>query len=66
MPVVWWDHEGNEAQPPERAGPSFLDWLAAEVRERAAEAKWSYLRWLASSLRAARSLARDALRARAK
>ncbi|HEU4342460.1 MAG TPA: SMI1/KNR4 family protein [Candidatus Binatia bacterium] len=65
-PIVWWNHAGNEAQRPERAGPSFLDWLAAEVRERAAEEKWSYLRRLASNLRAVRSFARDVLRARRK
>ncbi len=63
-PVVWWDHEGNETQRPRRAGTSFLDWLAAEVRDRAAEAKWSYLRRLTSRLRAIRSFARDVMRAR--
>jgi hypothetical protein len=42
-PIVWWDHEGTEAQQPEVAGPSFLDWLEAELRERAAEEKGSLL-----------------------
>lgn len=65
-PVVWWDHAGNEAQQPQRVGPSFLDWLAAEVRERASEERWSNLRRLASRLRAALSFARDVLRTRAK
>jgi hypothetical protein len=65
-PIVWWDHEGDEAQRPERADPSFLDWLDAEVRESAAEAKWSYLRRLASTLRTIRSFAREVLRNRAK
>ena len=62
-PVVWWDHEGDETQRPQRAGTSFLDWLAAEVRERAAEAKWWYLRSLMSNIR---GFARDVMRARAK
>jgi hypothetical protein len=65
-PVVWWDHAGNEAQQPQRVGPSFLDWLAAEVRERASEERSSNLRRLASRLRAALSFARDVLRTRAK
>jgi hypothetical protein len=65
-PVVWWDHAGDEAQLLERAAPSFLDWLVAEIRDRAAEEKWSYLRRLVLRLRAVRSFARDVLRARAK
>jgi hypothetical protein len=65
-PVVWWDHAGDEAQSPERAAPCFLDWLAAEVRQRAAEEKWSYLRRLAFRLRDILSFARDVLRARGK
>lgn len=65
-PVVWWDHQGDETQRPQRAGTSFLDWLSAEVRERAAETKWSSLRGLTSRLRAARSFARDVMKARAK
>ena len=65
-PVVWWDHAGGEAQSPGRAAPCFLDWLAAEVRDRAAEEKWSYLMRLAFRLRAVLSFARDVLRARAK
>lgn len=52
--VVWWDHERDEAQRPERAAPSFLDWLEGELRERAAEPKGSrlsilpriYLEWI--------------------
>jgi hypothetical protein len=65
-PVVWWDHAGDEAQSPERAASSFLDWLAAEVRERAAEERWSYLRRLAFRLRGVLSFAREVLRARGK
>jgi hypothetical protein len=42
-PVVWWDHEGDEAQRPEPAAPSFLDWLERELRERAAEPRESHL-----------------------
>jgi hypothetical protein len=42
-PVVWWDHEGDEAQQPELAASSFLDWLEQELRERAAEPKGSHL-----------------------
>jgi len=65
-PVVWWDHAGGEAQSPERAASSFLDWLAAEVRERAAEERWSYLRRLVLRLRGVLSFAREVLRARGK
>jgi len=65
-PVVWWDHQGDDTQRPQRAGTSFRDWLSADVRERAAETTWSYLRGLTSRLRAARSFARDVMRARAK
>ena len=36
-PIVWWDHELDEDQSPEAAAPSFLDWIEAELRERAAE-----------------------------
>jgi hypothetical protein len=36
--VVWWDHEGDETQPLQLAALSFLDWLAAELQERAVEA----------------------------
>jgi len=42
-PVVWWDHEGDEAQHPEGAASSFLDWLERELHERAAEPKGSHL-----------------------
>ena len=42
-PIVWWDHEGSEVRPPELVAPSFLDWIEAELRERAAEAKESLL-----------------------
>lgn len=65
-PVVWWDHQGDDTQRPQRAGTSFRDWFSADVRERAAETRWSYLRGLTSRLRAARSFARDVMRARAK
>ncbi|HEY6363903.1 MAG TPA: SMI1/KNR4 family protein [Candidatus Binatia bacterium] len=65
-PVVWWDHAGNETQQPQRVGPSFLDLLVAEVRERAAEERWSNLRRFVSRLRVALRFARDVLRARAK
>ena len=60
-PVVWWDHEGNAAQRPEPAALSFVDWLAAERRERAREGKWSYLACL---VRAAGSFAREVFRGR--
>jgi hypothetical protein len=36
-PVVWWDHEQGDDQTPEVAGPTFLDWVEAELREAAAE-----------------------------
>jgi hypothetical protein len=42
-PVVWWDHEGDEAQHPEPAASSFLDWLEQELHEMAAEPKGSHL-----------------------
>jgi SUKH superfamily protein len=42
-PIVWWDHVQDEDQTPEEAGPSFLDWLEAELQERAAEEKGSLL-----------------------
>ena len=42
-PVVWWDHELDEAQSPEEAAPSFLDWIETELRERAAEEPGSLL-----------------------
>ena len=42
-PVVWWDHEGDETQEHEVAAPSFLDWLEAELKERAEEAPGSLL-----------------------
>jgi hypothetical protein len=45
-PVVWWDHERDEAQHPELAASSFLDWLERELHERAAEPKGSRLAWL--------------------
>jgi hypothetical protein len=53
-PVVWWDHEGDEAQHPEPAAYSFLDWLERELDERAAEPRGSrlsmlphvYLQWI--------------------
>jgi hypothetical protein len=41
--VVWWDHEGDEAQHPELAASSFLNWLERELHERAAEPKGSHL-----------------------
>jgi hypothetical protein len=41
--IVWWDHEQDEDQTPEAAGASFLDWLEAELQERAAEEKGSLL-----------------------
>jgi hypothetical protein len=44
--VVWWDHEGDEAQHPELAASSFLDWLERELHERAAEPRGSRLAWL--------------------
>jgi SMI1-KNR4 cell-wall len=58
-PVVWWDHEGDEAQQPELAASSFLDWLERELHERAAEAKGSpldmltdiYLGWIRTWLK---------------
>ncbi len=40
---MWWDHEQDETQQPEIAGRSFLDWLEAELKERAAEGKGSLL-----------------------
>jgi hypothetical protein len=46
-PIVWWDHEADVDQEPEIAGPSFLDWLETELRERAAEEKGSLLDSLA-------------------
>lgn len=42
-PIVWWDHELDDDQIPEAAGASFLDWLEAELRERAAEEKGTLL-----------------------
>ena len=42
-PVVWWDHEGDEAQRPEPAASSFLDWLQQELHEMGAAPKGSYL-----------------------
>ena len=42
-PVVWWDHELDEQQPPEPAAPSFVDWLQAELEEIASEEKGSRL-----------------------
>lgn len=41
--IVWWDHEADPDEPPEAAGASFLEWLQAELRERAAEEKGSLL-----------------------
>jgi hypothetical protein len=41
--VVWWNHEADEAQRPEPAASSFLDWLEQELYERAAEPKGSHL-----------------------
>jgi hypothetical protein len=41
--VVWWDHEAGDDQQPEPAAPGFLDWIEAEVRERAAEEPGSLL-----------------------
>ena len=45
--VVWWDHELDADQEPEIAGPSFLDWLETELRERATEEKGSLLESMA-------------------
>jgi hypothetical protein len=45
-PVVWWDHEGDEGQRPEREAASFLEWLERELRERAMEPRGSHLRIL--------------------
>jgi hypothetical protein len=45
-PVVWWDHEGDETQHPERAASSFLDWLEQELHEIAAEPRGSHLSML--------------------
>ena len=42
-PVVWWDHEQDEDQEPEDAALSFLDWIEAELKERAAEEGGSLL-----------------------
>ena len=42
-PVVWWDHELDDDQRPEPAAPSFLDWIEAELRERASEEPGSIL-----------------------
>ena len=42
-PIVWWDHEGDEDQVPEPAAASFLDWIEAELRERAEEEPHSLL-----------------------
>jgi hypothetical protein len=42
-PVVWWDHELDDEQPPELAAPTFLDWLQGELKEIAREAKGSRL-----------------------
>lgn len=42
-PIVWWDHEGDEDQVPEAAAASFLDWIEAELRERAEEEPHSLL-----------------------
>ena len=41
--VVWWDHEGDEGQRPERAAASFLDWLERELRESARESRGPHL-----------------------
>jgi hypothetical protein len=58
-PVVWWDHEADEDQVPEPAAASFLDWIEAELRERAGEEPGSllenmgpiYQSWLSEWLR---------------
>jgi cell wall assembly regulator SMI1 len=56
-PVVWWDHEQDEDQVAAEAAPSFLDWIEAELRERAAEEKGSvldalpYAHWISEWLR---------------
>lgn len=42
-PVVWWDHEGDEAQHPEPAASSFLDWLEQELHEMGAAPKRPHL-----------------------
>ena len=41
--VVWWDHEGDEAQRPELAASSFLDWLERELHEMPAKPRGSHL-----------------------
>jgi hypothetical protein len=41
--IVWWDHEADPGEPPQTAAASFLDWMEAELRERAAEEKGSLL-----------------------
>ena len=41
--VVWWDHEGDEAQRPELAASSFLDWLERELHEMPAKSRGSHL-----------------------
>jgi len=42
-PVVWWDHELDDTQQPMQAASSFLEWIEAELRERAAEEPGSLL-----------------------
>jgi SMI1-KNR4 cell-wall len=41
--VVWWDHEGDEAQRPELAASSLLDWLERELHEMPAKSRGSHL-----------------------
>jgi hypothetical protein len=62
-PVVWWDREHDGTQRPQRVSASFLDWLEAEVRERAAEAKSAHIKGVTNIIAA---FAREVFRNRVK